>query len=722
MSTLFQELKRRNIFRVGLAYGVLAWLLLQVGAIIAPALDLPPWTLPFLIFILAIGLPLVLIFAWAFELTPEGLRKTADVVTEASVTGETGKRLNQVIITVLGLTVVILLGDRFYFNAGPQPEISEATVSPSDQAQPDGAGTSYNSIAVLPFVNMSDDSAQEYFSDGISEELLNLLAKSRDLRVAARTSSFAFKGQNKDIKEIGQQLGVATVLEGSVRNSGTKLRITAQLIETETGYHLWSNTYDRELTDVFAIQDEISSAIVDALQVHLTGGDTPAKTHVTNLETYNAYLKGRHSIDKRTETELFNALTNFDLAAQLDPDYAPAHSGKAEAYMLLADNSYGEIPRQQAYSLAKASLDRALTLEPNLAEALAAQGMYFRDKRQIDESLVSLNRAIELAPNMAQAFLWRAHTYDDLGQYGLARKDIDTAYELNPLFRPVMITQFRDVLSEGPSEEAHGLRERIKKMEGANSQEYYFTDAFWYLRTGELANAFRAGEKTVELGGIPFPMAFSALKLKDPEISLAGIPFRGVQFWWHYSFGNLEAARKALDDLVKKPDGLTPEDLAVREAILLQADGGDASLKRALELAKDLDESFDGSIFGADPDRTEVAEIIALRHQVGDLDSAARLIKQLRAYILEFEGRGFPDVDLNELRVTVKVFDGDLDGAMALLLGMEKTYDLDWTLETRPSLKPLHARDDFQALMDRHYAYINAERAKLGWDPVGREN
>jgi TolB-like protein len=269
---LFEELKRRNVFRVGTAYLLFAWIIIQATDTIGPVLTLPAWTLALVVWISIIGFPVAIFFAWAFELTPQGIKAEKDVDRSQSITPDTGRKINYVVIALLLIAIAFLVGKDFIGDDGS--ETGAMTESVVDATSNGGQG--FESIGVLPFVNMSDDSAQEYFSDGISEEILNALAKLKSLQVAARTSSFAFKGQNQDITDIGSQLNVDTVLEGSVRKSGTKIRITAQLIEVKSGYHLWSETYDRELTDIFAVQDEITAAIVDALLLHFDTGESVA--------------------------------------------------------------------------------------------------------------------------------------------------------------------------------------------------------------------------------------------------------------------------------------------------------------------------------------------------------------------------------------------------------------------------------------------------------------
>ena len=340
------ELKRRNVFRVGVAYLVLGWVVIQVTDIVSPALNLPDWTLPMVTWFGVIGFPFALLFAWAFELTPEGIKREHEV----------------------------------------------------DRTQ---------SIAVLPFTDMSAGQDQESFSDGIAEELLNALAKLKNLRVAARTSSFAFKGRQQDITEIGNKLKVDTVLEGSVRKSGTRLRITAQLIDVENGYHLWSETYDRELTDVFAVQDELTAAIVTALKVHLDmGEDTSTTSTIDNWEAYDAYLKGLHAIRQRTKESIALAIEHFEKAVQLEPNFAAAIAQQAQATLLMA--SYRMLSRGEAVEKGERLLARALTINPDLAEAHATKGFLLLENHQCVQALPSLDRAIALNPGLVKPWHWRA--------------------------------------------------------------------------------------------------------------------------------------------------------------------------------------------------------------------------------------------------------------------------------------------------------------------------
>ena len=268
------ELNRRSVFRVGAAYGIVAWLLVEVASVVLPTFEAPEWVMKVFTFLVILGFPLALNLAWAFELTPEGIKRETAVDSAESITHQTGRKLDFMIIGLLAVAVVYFAVDKFALEA--EPERAEVTAEQVPVAE---RIAGERSIAVLPFVNMSSDPEQEYFSDGLSEEILNLLAKIHDLKVIGRTSSFAFKGKNEDLRSIGQSLGVNTVLEGSVRKSGERVRVTAQLIDVSDGAHIWSETYDRTMTDIFAVQDDVGSAIIDALHIHV--GKTPTRATPT---------------------------------------------------------------------------------------------------------------------------------------------------------------------------------------------------------------------------------------------------------------------------------------------------------------------------------------------------------------------------------------------------------------------------------------------------------
>jgi TolB-like protein/Tfp pilus assembly protein PilF len=364
--SLISELKRRNVIRVALLYLVAGWVILQVGQLLFDVLKLPDWTSRLVLGLLLLGFPLALIFSWVYELTPEGLKREHQVDRNQAITNATARKLDLMVGVLLVVAIGMLALDRY----ADGDRSADRAAAPAATSAPARAPSGPASIAVLPFVNMSDDQANDYFSDGLSEELLNVLAKVQGLRVIARTSSFAFKGKDVTIADVAKALGVDHVLEGSVRKSGDRVRITAQLIRAADSSHLWSETYDRTLEDVFAIQDEISGEVVDALKVRLLGQDT-LKAEVggtTNARAYEAYLQGLYSVNQgQQEVTLRKALAAFGQAVAEDPNYARAHAGRARVLGHLASNGYE--PFDSGFGRAREAAERAIALEPGLAEA-----------------------------------------------------------------------------------------------------------------------------------------------------------------------------------------------------------------------------------------------------------------------------------------------------------------------------------------------------------------
>ena len=385
--SFFSELKRRNVFRVALLYMVGSWLIMQVADVGISLLGLPVWTGRFVFLMLLIGFPLVMVFSWAYEITPEGLKKEKEVERAESVTHETAKKLDMAVIVLLVLGIGGLLLDRFI------PErtvVSEGEVSEIAPAP----GAPERSIAVLPFVNMSTDQENTYFSDGLSEELLNLLAKIPELQVAARTSAFRFKDSDLGIEEIAEQLNVAHVLEGSVRKSGDEIRITAQLIKASDGYHMWSDTWDRELVDVFAIQDEIAAAVVDQMRISLLG-EMP-KTRVTDPDAYALYLRAREVARQFTQDALEESIILLTQALAIDAEYAEAWAELSRAHTNMTGQGF--VTSDDGYSRAQAAAERALAIDPKHARALSTMGwlaMYWEWDFPKAARLIGQARALE---------------------------------------------------------------------------------------------------------------------------------------------------------------------------------------------------------------------------------------------------------------------------------------------------------------------------------------
>ncbi len=385
MASVWGELKRRSVVRVGIAYGIAAWLLIESTATIFPILKLPDWSVTLVTVLVLIGFPLALILAWAFELTPEGIKKEKDVDRSDSVTHLSGRKLDFAIIVVLAIAVVYFVAEKFIWpdELAPESQVDASIAVPQEIDQ---------SIAVLPFVNMSADPEQEYFSDGIAEEILNGLAQVPGLRVVARTSAFSFKGQNIDIRRIGETLNANHVLEGSVRKAGDRLRITAQLISVDDGYHLWSETYDRQMDDIFAIQEEIARAVVSALEVTLglTDETSLVRQGTTNTEAYNWFLRGNYYMERQNPEAFDKAIESYAKTIELDPELAGGHGGLA--YGL----AYGSVfyPYSQVAERVRTAYRRALAIDENQTLALMAKAV---DAVSTDYDFMAAEQAIRQA-------------------------------------------------------------------------------------------------------------------------------------------------------------------------------------------------------------------------------------------------------------------------------------------------------------------------------------
>jgi adenylate cyclase len=414
--SFFEELKRRNVYRVAIAYVVIAWLLLQIGDTLAPALHLPDWVNTTLAFFLILGFPMAVFLAWAFELTPEGVKREHEVDRSQSTAQHTGRKPDFAIIGVLVLALGYFAYDKLVISRTRDAALVEATTQTVTERAIDKQEVSKESgksVAVLPFVNMSEDSGNEYFADGLSEELLNMLVKIPELRVAARTSSFSFKDKDMKISEIAQELNVSHILEGSVRKSGDRVRITAQLIKADDGFHLWSENFDRTLDDIFAVQDEIALEVTRALEVSLLGKSQTGRA--INPEAYALWLKGLYFMLQRGEE-------NYEKSAGALTQAMELQSGYAEAWELLSMTYYQQTiqnfrTREEGYALAMDAIDRALILDPDQGVTWGAYGFL---KKNLDwdweTAQTALTKAHQLDPNSNVIRGWSASLIQTLGR------------------------------------------------------------------------------------------------------------------------------------------------------------------------------------------------------------------------------------------------------------------------------------------------------------------
>jgi len=423
LKNFFSELKRRNVYKVAVAYAVVAWLLIQAASIFFPAFDAPPWVMKIFIIVIIFGFPVALVLSWAFEITPEGIKLESEIEPNKSIKRRTGRK-----IVAVTIALAVPAAGLFVY----QLVRSKSTVTPR---QSEAATEAPNkSIAVLPFVNMSADKNDEYLSDGMTEELINVLSKVPGLRVPGRTSCFAFKGKNEEdiFRKVGDQLHVGTVLEGSVRKAGDKLRVTAQLINVSDGYHLWSKDYDGDVKDILNFQSNVAEQVVQALQVQLgtEAARALSKKPTENAEAYRLYLLGRYHFAKFTRAGWTNAIHYFEQALQIDPAYTLAYCGLADTYGWAGGQT---LPGREAWAKEMEFARKALALDPNLAEAHLSMGTALYSVLGPYASKKELDRAVELNPNLALAYDQYGWTFAEMGRFDDAIVAEKKALELDPL-------------------------------------------------------------------------------------------------------------------------------------------------------------------------------------------------------------------------------------------------------------------------------------------------
>jgi TolB-like protein len=535
--SLYHELKRRNVFRVAIAYLALAWLLTEVSGTLFPAFGIPDWGIRFVVIVFALGFVPALIISWVYELTPEGIKREKDVVRDVSITHLTAKRLDVFTIGLIVVAFAFILADRLWLSPRFEQQITapeEAVTDTAKPPEPEPAEPQYppNSIAVLPFVNMSDDAANEYFSDGISEELLNLLAKIPELRVIARSSAFYFKGKDVKLADVARELNVAHILEGSVRKAGNQVRITAQLIEASSDTHLWSETYDRTLDDIFVIQDEIAGSVVDALKLTLFG-DAP-RAEPIDPEAYALYLQAVH-IGNQYTAEAFEQ-SNAMLKQVLDmaPNYARAWRVLARNYD--AQSADGQLPREEGKALAHEALNRALAIDPDLIEAHCSLGLFAAGDNDLVTAAQHIRRALSLEPNSPFVLVYSAlflKTLDRLDEV-IAIEEYLVAHDpLNRIVRNNLVLSF--LAAERPDEAIATARTGLMLFPG--SAGWHFLRGLALLSKGENEAALEAiqQEPNEALRQRSLVMAYHALgQVVESDAALTELIGKHEQHWPYY--------------------------------------------------------------------------------------------------------------------------------------------------------------------------------------------
>ena len=515
LHNFFSELKRRNVYKVAVAYLVVSWLLIQAASILLPTFEAPSWVMKAFTVFLALGFVLAVCISWAFEMTPEGMKRTADVSAEEvrSIPYWSKKKFAAFIIGV-AVIAAALLG--FQLLRAPR---STSISSPGNK-----------SIAVLPLLNESGDPKDEYFSDGLSEELIAALAQIRELKVIGRSSSFRFKERKEEPKTIGEKLGVATLLEGTVRKQGDRVRIVAELINAADGIELWTRTFDRELKDIFAVQQEIATAVASSLKVTLLGSDERPSANPKSTEAHNAYLQGHYYFQRRNLEDFRKAVGHYDEAIRLDPDYALAYAERSESWTLIGDLT-GE--GKTGWPKARSDAEKALAIAPALAEAHAALGwVRFFTEWKFDEGLRELRRAKELAPAnpTANDLLARCIVY--VGQRDEAERQARQAVELDPLATSPRNNLARILWYQGKLDEADAVARKGAELQpnSASSRRWQVLVA---IRRGDSQTALREAQAEPDE------------RYRRFELAVA-----------QYARGDRKAADAALADLIANNRGL----------------------------------------------------------------------------------------------------------------------------------------------------------------------
>jgi serine/threonine-protein kinase len=535
MNKFFEELKRRNVIKSTIAYLVVSWIIIQVATAVLPIFGAADWVLQAIVITLAVGLPVWIIVSWFYDITPEGLTKTPIDSEKQVYKALINKRTNAFIIASLSIAVVVMA-----------LKISNVFAS-NDNSQ--------YSIAVMPFVNMSDDVKQEYFSDGLSEEIINQLALTPQLKVIGRTSSFSFKGKNEDLREIGRKLGASYILEGSVRKSGNVLRITVQLINSENGYHLYTETFDRELKDIFAIQDEISLATLKAIKIELFGEQKEAflKRYTDNVEAYQLYLQGRYYVNKFTPDGFLKAIEFFDQAIAKDANYSIAYAGKSFCYTNLV--WFNWIDSEEALPLGIQAAQKSLELDDKISENHLAVGrILLHNKWNVREAMASFKKALAINPNSAEIHVQLGLCLSLYGQNEEAKSHALIAENLDPLSILNLWYLTGIYSNSGDYDTVIANGQKIIDLE-----PNFFSGHMWlgwgYFNSGNYSDAITEMELGLKLApgiymlgnlGMAYGMAGDTLKAKEIINQIKAFD-SGNDFMGNYDIGAVYASIEEFD-------------------------------------------------------------------------------------------------------------------------------------------------------------------------------
>jgi TolB-like protein/Flp pilus assembly protein TadD len=710
LDKLFDELKRRNVIRVAVAYLIASWLVMQVADIVLEAILAPAWVMQVFLLIVSLGLPCVLIISWAYELTPEGLKREADVDRSQSITPHTGRKLNLITIGLLVGVLLVVGVDRTLL---PQRGV-EGPVDGSAEVLID------KSIAVLAFEDLSAEGDQAYFAEGLSEELLNVLAKVPDLKVAGRTSSFAFRGKDKDLREIGELLNVAHLLEGSIRKSGNRIRVTAQLIKVSDGFHLFSETYDRELSDIFALQDEIAASIATAMLSEIIGTESVATVARTDNETYELYLLARQRIHSRDPAEMSEATVMLDRALEIDPIYAPALTQKALVNYLMSDTlgSYGEIPFAEVMPVSMKLVEQALALDDSLAEAHAVKGLLLTTITRHEEAIDELTLSLELNPTMSDAATWLSSALASNNQWTEARLPLEEVVERDPTFGPAFNNLVLDYVRTSETDQADALIDRVSRIVGEND-DIRSAKATIAVMDGRAAEAIRelriAYEANPNASVVQAWYGFALLAIADYETIIdVGLPEHRILAY--HAIGDLDAAHRTLETFdiagsfpprVLKDIGLFFNSNNASQAFIdyiLKEYGTLETLLRTQSIDQDWGNGY-------------AAQLAYAYLQIGEEEIFAELLELIETHLESAAKNRTDNSVVRYSEAEYAALNGDIEGAInALQRAIDSGFRNGAGIES-PVFGNLHSEPKFKELQQSMASYVDEERAKLGMEP-----
>jgi TolB-like protein/tetratricopeptide (TPR) repeat protein len=682
-------------------------------------MQLPEWSLSLFFALLLLGLPMVVVFAWVFEMTPEGIKREQEVQRDASITGATGRKLDGVTLILVAVGVIYLIGESLL---APDITVAPATLPQQEAADVvvDGVEDQATdaSVAVLPFADFSAGGDQAHFADGLADTLLHMLAQVEGLRVAARTSSFSFRDSELPVGEIAEQLNVATILEGSVQTSGERLRVIAQLIDSADGSHLWSGTFDRTSADIFAIQDEIADEVVEAMRLEVMHeSDTQrADGGTDNLDAYNAYLLGRTLIEKRNIASITQSADHFREAVELDPNYALALSQLALSWLLRqeSDSTYGTLEYSEVEKNAGPLLERALSVAPELSEVQAVMGLLLLHRGDNDEGLEYLERAIELNPNNALALVWASGEVNDPK---VSLEMVRRAFRLDPVSNVVRVNLINGLLRFGLRDEALDVYTHSLALAPGNPLVMASGGMIqWW--SGDLAGALRTlqsidienGQSTV--GRDAYIWLRRTLGITDGMEALRAPKSAGIYDYAMGDFPRIEAAERRL--LKRQPDS---PDIHGRLAETLFAQGDTEGAARHFRLALSAE---DGERYFNKQASLAFVYLPALTAAVVfksmGSDAEAEIMREAAwAAISPMLDTGYISPGGRVLEAALLAFEGQADATIrSLAQAIDTGFRAGWQLDRDPALKPLRSMPGFAAQRERIRELVGAERAKLG--------